>query len=256
MKILPKDVIMLEPSQPRGVSLVGLASFHAAFNPKAQWAAVTGASTTEKTTKPEKTGKATIVTRNATSLTYSHGKDKKSIVCDLEDVTTPKEVFGDVEDLGIDDVALQQIITVRGASGYSPDVSEFLENFGIERLITVDQTHGYRRQMLGISCVSPVTIVGSNIHDYDPNGIYPVKRLLKRNRGVLNQDAILVDDGRRIQNICALKPKYSMYKMLLESWSKPFYMDTILPRQIVVTDNNITGTLFWLNKYNGPLGCR
>ena len=256
MKLLPKDIIMLRPSQPRGVTLVGLASFHAAFNPKAQWAGVTASSTTSKAAKPEKTGKAILKTRSETDLTYSHGHDKKSVVCDLEDVTTPKEVFSDVENLGIEDVALQQTITVRSASGYKSEVSDFLENFGIERFITVDQTHGYRRQMLGIGCVSPVTIVGSNIHDYDPKGMYPVKRLLKRNRGVLNQDAILVDDGRRIQNICALKPKYSMYKMLLESWSKPFYMDTILPRQIVVTDNNITGTLFWLNKYNGPLGCR
>lgn len=256
MKLLPKDVIMLEPSQPRGVSLVGLASFHAAFNKNAQWAAVSGSSTEEKTTTPKKIGKATLSTRTASNLMYSHGREKRSIVCDLENITTPKEVFSDVENLGVEDVALQQTITVRDVAGYKSDVSDFLENFGIERFITIDQTHGYRRNMLGISCVSPVAIVGGNIHDYDPNGTYPVNRLLKRNRGVLNQDAILVDNGKQILNICALKPKYSLYKALLESWSKPFYMDTILPRQIVVTDNNITGTLFWLNKYNGPLGCR
>lgn len=256
MDLPTKELRQLEPSIPRSVTLAALASFHAKFNRDARLARAIGATSDLKRSKPERVGYITRTAKSGGELGFSFGADSKRSLCDLDEVLSPKEICDAVENAGMDDLVLKQTVTVRDINNLPDEVSELLESQGVERMATMETNHGFLRKMLGIHCASPATLLGGALASADPNGLYDVGRLAHRVRGVLMQDAIVVDTGKKFLNWCDLKPNYFTHKMLIDAWSKPFYTDMAMPKKISMEDSNVKGILFWLNKYGMPIGCR
>lgn len=256
MELPTKELKQLHPSVPRDVSLVALASFHAAFNKTAKLARVVGSATTKTASSIKKVGKITLSPTIGNDISFSHGADSRKIFCDTDDVVTPGEVLSAVEDVGIEDLIMRQTVTIRDVKGLPPDVSEKLEEVGTEQLITLENIRGFSRSMFGIGCVSPKNILSGALASVDPNGAYNSTLLSRRVRGIQMQDAIVLDNGGKYMDWCALRPDHLTHKMLVDALSQNFYMDIAMPRRVSVADDVVTGVLYRLNKYGGYLGTR
>ena len=256
MDLPTKGLRQLEPSILRSITLAALASFHAKFNVNAKMARVVGATSAIVKSKPDRVGHITNIAVSGGNLGFSFGADSRRSLCNLDDVLSPKEVCDEVESAGMEDVVFKQTVTVRDINNLPAEVSDLLEANGAERMATMETNHGFMRKMLGIHCASPAALLGGALSSADPHGLYDIGRLAHRVRGVLMQDVILVDTGKKFMNWCDLKPDYLTHKMLIDAWSKPFYTDMAMPKKISMEGSDVKGILFWLNKYGMPIGCR
>ena len=192
-----------------------------------------------------------------TSLNYVHpgGVNKKEIPVDLDDPRTPREILELVTASGLVDANFQEIAQIHRPGEFSNEVQECLEKYGVERLVSFEVNHQYRRSIAGINCISPWCILRDQLKKARiATGIDagPI-----RSRGVMIQRMLAVDVDGRCMPFSAgdgARTMETLSQAAEDLGGIGFHHDSARPVTFASSGGRI-GVIYDLVKYTGTLGC-
>ena len=191
-----------------------------------------------------------------TSLNYVHpgGVNKKEIPVDLDDPRTPREILELVTASGLVDANFQEIAQIHRPEEFSNEVQEFLEKYGVERLVSFEVNHQYRRSIAGIHCISPWCILRDQLKKAGIDVGIDVGPI--RSRGVMIQRMLAaVVDGSCMPFSAACDNNMRALNQAVEDLGGiGFHHDSARPVKITSSEGR-AGEIYDLVKYTGTLGC-